>query len=105
MFIVLCLICLFFNIYKNKPPDVPAVKSVCPSSMHSQLTQLIEVGVTAISSWHWADEAGLEKRGPLVDQTALAPHVILGQDTNDIRVKQGKSGLLTTLFKKPKWPL
>lgn len=45
----------------------------------SELTQLIEVCVTAIGSWHRADQTGLEKCCPLVHQTSLASHIILIQ--------------------------
>lgn len=41
------------------------------------LTQLVEVRVAAVGSWHRADQTGLEECGPLVDQTPLAAHVIL----------------------------
>lgn len=45
--------------------------------MQGELTQLVEVRVAAVGSWHRADQTGLEERGPLVHQTSLAAHVIL----------------------------
>lgn len=48
--------------------------------MHCGLTQLIEICVTAISSWYRADQTGLEECRPLVHQTPLTPHVILSQN-------------------------
>lgn len=45
------------------------------------LTQLVEVRVAAVGSWHRADQTGLEECGPLVDQTPLAAHVILTGNT------------------------
>lgn len=48
--------------------------------MQSELTQLVEVRVAAVGSWHRADQTGLEECGPLVHQTSLAAHVILIQN-------------------------
>lgn len=48
--------------------------------MHSELTQLVKVCVTAIGSWYGADQTGLEECCPLVHQTSLTTHVILIQD-------------------------
>lgn len=45
--------------------------------MHSELTQLVKVCVTAVGSWHGADQTGLEECRPLVHQTSLTAHVIL----------------------------
>lgn len=45
------------------------------------LTQLVEVCVATVGSWHRADQTGLEECGPFVDQTPLAAHVILMGNT------------------------
>ena len=53
--------------------------------MHSILTQLVEVCVTAIRSWYRANQTGLEECCPLVNQTSLTAHVILNQDVTVIQ--------------------
>lgn len=41
------------------------------------LTELIKVCLHAVGPWHWADEPGLQKGAPLVNQAAVASIVVL----------------------------
>ena len=61
----------------NRHHEWADTESIC---RHSQLTQLVEVSVTAVGSWYRADQTGLEECRPLVDQTSLTAHVILVRD-------------------------
>lgn len=45
--------------------------------MQVVLTELVEVCLHAVGPWHRADEPGLQKGAPLVDQTAVASVIIL----------------------------